>query len=199
MCETGSNPPPRPLNAPPPPHRNCGKAWRLWFGFQGIPAESIIYTPHPQVLLEEDVTHAEACEDVEELQRFIYRTNLYSNTVPVLGRGCVSVAAGQTITAEDATFMLLVFAPVMRRKIVPGEMLECAARLHRLEGEDPSTRRLVRKVREHLLTMMRLECCGHPQHDDHNHKPSCVGLLSAPEHFESVKCCGTAPQHFHRL
>jgi len=117
----------------------------------------------------------EAPEDVAELRQKLAASRLWPAVGRVLG-AVVAADGAPPFTAEDLTFMLLVFAPTMRRKAVPAEMLQCAHDLELLQGEEPSLRRLVRRVREHLLIAMRLECCGHPH--NHHHKPSCVGLLT---------------------
>lgn len=49
------------------------------------------------------------------------------------------------------------------RKAVPAEMLDCAHRLELLQAEEPGLRRLVRRVREHLL-LPRQNCPAGPTH-----------------------------------
>nr|AIG53838.1 phytochelatin synthase [Euglena gracilis] len=120
---------------------------------------------------------SEAAEDVAELQQNLRQCSLWPTVQAVFGKEDSIRTLHPCLTVADVMFLLLVFAPVMRRKAVPAEMLDCAHRLELLQAEEPGLRRLVRRVREHLLLSLRLECCGHPH--NHHHKPSCVGLLSA--------------------
>eukprot|EP00668_Euglena_longa_P026017 GGOE01032539.1.p1 GENE.GGOE01032539.1~~GGOE01032539.1.p1 ORF type:complete len:495 (+),score=110.54 GGOE01032539.1:193-1485(+) len=128
---------------------------------------------HLQILAKEP---SEAAEDVAELQQMLPQCSLWPTVQAIFGNEELVHALHPTLTTADVTLFLLVFAPVMRRKAVPAEMLGCAHHLELLQGEEPGMRRLVRRVREHLLLSLRLECCGHPH--DHHHKPSCVELLS---------------------